>query len=83
MEELHCPECGSIVYSRLNPVCGVCGKALPDSFRFEGAQAAILEGELEHARRDLQAVSDDKATQDEGFTPPDPLFLEDATDDME
>jgi hypothetical protein len=81
--ELHCPECNSIVYSRRADVCGVCGKPLPEAFHFHGDQAEKIEAELEHARHDLQAVSDDRAAVREGLDTPDSLFLEDATDDMQ
>ena len=35
--QLKCPKCGSVVYSRRNPVCGRCGEKLPKSLMFDKA----------------------------------------------
>jgi hypothetical protein len=64
--ELHCPECGSIVYSRRSRRCGVCAKPLPESFQFPPEEAALLEADLREARRDLKhAVEENKRIAEE------------------
>jgi hypothetical protein len=44
-----CPKCGSIVYSRRNVLCGVCGERLPPELLFTPEQC-------EEVERDLQAL---------------------------
>ncbi len=44
-----CPTCGSIVYSRRNLLCGVCGERLPSELLFTPEQREAVE-------RDLQAL---------------------------
>jgi ribosomal protein L32 len=39
----HCPHCGSIIYSRRHKLCGLCGRELPEEFRFSSAEALRLE----------------------------------------
>jgi hypothetical protein len=70
--ELHCPECHSIVYSRRALLCGVCGKRLPDSFRFHGEQAEKIEGELKKAKVILkywQQMPDGKSASNAPLAP--------------
>jgi len=37
--EVHCPACGSVIYSRRAKLCGVCIAPLPEELRITGAQA--------------------------------------------
>src|SRR5438445_13289155 len=37
-----CPNCSSIIYSRKNKLCGVCGDPLPESLLFTPAEANRL-----------------------------------------
>jgi uncharacterized Zn finger protein (UPF0148 family) len=46
-----CPHCGSVVYSRRNVLCGVCGKRLPDSVLFTAEERTVVERELAEAKR--------------------------------
>ena len=46
-----CPHCDSVVYSRRNVLCGVCGKRLPDSVLFTAEERAVVERELAEAKR--------------------------------
>jgi len=39
----HCPSCDSIVYSRRQRLCGVCGLALPEDCRFTATEAKSVE----------------------------------------
>jgi hypothetical protein len=43
--EIHCPHCGSIIYSRRNKLCGVCSQSLPDQCLFSAHEAQRI-GEL-------------------------------------
>jgi len=42
-----CPQCGSIIYSRRNVLCGVCGKRLPEELLFTPAERAAVEHDIE------------------------------------
>ena len=42
-----CPSCGSIIYSRRNVLCGVCGERLPAELLFTPEQRQAVEHELE------------------------------------
>lgn len=50
-----CPHCGSIIYSRRNSLCGLCGRDLPDALRFSDEESRrvvrILTVERERHRR--------------------------------
>ena len=48
-----CPNCGSIIYSRRNKLCGVCGKPLPEDLLFSP----------EERRKWDQVIEDDKRRQ--------------------
>ena len=37
-----CPKCGSIIYSRRNVLCGVCGERLPPELLFSPEQRAAV-----------------------------------------
>ena len=41
-----CPNCGSIIYSRRNVLCGVCGKRLPPELLFTSEERQAVEREL-------------------------------------
>ena len=41
--DFRCPGCDSIVYSRRNKLCGVCGDALPEEFLFNPYEARRVE----------------------------------------
>lgn len=63
---LHCPECGSIVYSRRSAKCGVCAKPLPESFRFPPEEAARHEEQLRVAKEGLkQAVAENREIEEQ------------------
>ena len=50
--ECRCPECNSIVYSRRNRLCGVCGESLPAELLFSPDEARrIHEEQIESDRR--------------------------------
>ena len=49
--QLHCPSCGSIVYTRRHRLCGVCDQALPEDCRFTPTEAASVENLLRTERQ--------------------------------
>jgi len=49
--EHKCPNCGSLIYSRRNVLCGVCGNRLPESLLFTAAEREGVERDLAEARR--------------------------------
>ena len=60
-----CPKCGSIIYSRRNVLCGVCGERLPEELLFTPEQREAVdktlrelkEREKEMHRRDAERPS--------------------------
>ena len=54
--EYRCPDCGSVIYSRKNGLCGVCGKRLPDSLLFTPAERAVVDQQMEDLKRREQAA---------------------------
>jgi hypothetical protein len=49
--EFKCPKCGSVIYSRRNVLCGVCGERLPDELLFTAEQRAVMDRELADSKR--------------------------------
>ncbi len=49
--EHKCPKCGSLIYSRKNVLCGVCGERLPSELLFSAEERAGAEGDMADARR--------------------------------
>jgi len=61
-----CPKCGSIIYSRRNVLCGVCGERLPANLLFSEAQKQKVERDLADVDKQHQAAkADDEAFQQE------------------
>jgi hypothetical protein len=50
-EQSSCPHCGSIIYSRRNKLCGVCGESLPEQCLFTATEAEKVEQLLRAERR--------------------------------
>jgi hypothetical protein len=46
-----CPGCGSIIYSRRNVLCGVCGKRLPEDLLFTPEKRHTVERDLDELKR--------------------------------
>ena len=59
-----CPSCGSVIYSRRNVLCGVCGQRLPDWVRFTPAERELVERDLKEAKRRLQQASDERRARE-------------------
>lgn len=54
--ENKCPKCRSIIYSRRNVLCGVCGERLPSQLLFSTEEREAVEREMaEIKRREKQA----------------------------
>ena len=60
-----CPKCGSVIYSRRNVLCGLCGERLPLELLFTPEQRQAVERDLqilkereqERRRRESEAPS--------------------------
>jgi uncharacterized Zn finger protein (UPF0148 family) len=69
-----CPKCGSIIYSRRNVLCGVCGERLPEELLFTAEQRdavdktlrELKEREKEMHRRDAERPIDSGGVIDIG-----------------
>jgi hypothetical protein len=59
-----CPFCGSLIYSRRNILCGVCGQRLPHDLLFSGRERETVERELNEAKRRLHQASEDRRTRE-------------------
>lgn len=56
MSEHRCPKCGSVIYSRRNVLCGVCGERLPKEVLFTAEEREAVERDLaDIKRRERQA----------------------------
>lgn len=63
-----CPKCGSVIYSRKNVLCGVCGERLPAELLFTAEERAAVERDLAATkRRARQASGDSSSGSDGGF----------------
>jgi len=49
--ENRCPKFGSIIYSRRNVLCGVCGERLPSQLLFSAEEREAVERELTEIKR--------------------------------
>jgi uncharacterized Zn finger protein (UPF0148 family) len=52
--EYKCPECGSIIYSRRNILCGVCGKQLPPELLFTPEEKEKFDRQLAEDKKRRQ-----------------------------
>ena len=52
-----CPFCNSLIYSRRNVLCGVCGQRLPKDLLFGGREREAVERELTEAKRRLRQAT--------------------------
>jgi tRNA(Ile2) C34 agmatinyltransferase TiaS len=48
-----CPKCGSVIYSRRNFLCGICGERLPDELLFSPQEREKVERDL-HVLKQLE-----------------------------
>ena len=49
--DFRCPLCQSLIYSRKNKLCGVCGKPLPAELLFTDEQIAALKKESDQEEK--------------------------------
>lgn len=67
--EHKCPKCGSVIYSRRNVLCGVCGDRLPAELLFNAEERAGVERDLAEAkRRARQSNSSGSSGDGSGFS---------------
>jgi hypothetical protein len=64
--ELKCPHCGSIIYSRRNPLCGVCAQPLPPELLFNAEERAKVERDLEETERRRKQASSGEGDSSSG-----------------
>ena len=66
-----CPKCGSVIYSRRNVLCGMCGERLPQELLFTPQEREAVE-------RDLQKLKEreKKMRQDESERSPDSGYVD-------
>lgn len=64
--EYKCPECGSVVYSRKNVLCAVCGQRLPDELLFTPAEREAVEQEMKELkhREQLARAKEEKEAEE-------------------
>lgn len=58
-----CPKCGSIIYSRRNVLCGVCGERLPSELLFTPEQREAVERDLQGLKEREQKMRQAEAEQ--------------------
>jgi uncharacterized Zn finger protein (UPF0148 family) len=61
-----CPHCGSVIYSRRNVLCGVCGKQLPPELLFTPEERRKVERQLQET--DHQKEESAKTKREEFIT---------------
>jgi predicted amidophosphoribosyltransferase len=61
-----CPFCGSVIYSRRNVLCGVCGKQLPHDLLFTQQERELVERDLSLAKRRLRQAIADRQVREAG-----------------
>lgn len=69
--EVHCPACGSVIYSRRAKLCGVCSAPLPEELRITGAQAekiSKLVKQMEQNIRRMEREERDDRARETGWT---------------
>jgi uncharacterized Zn finger protein (UPF0148 family) len=61
-----CPRCGSVIYSRRNVLCGVCGERLPADLLFSASERERVERDLSELKKREQAAkaADEAAAQE-------------------
>lgn len=67
--EHKCPKCSSVIYSRKNVLCGVCGERLPAKSLFTAKERAAVERGLTDTRRRARQsrALDGSSSGDAGF----------------
>jgi len=68
-----CPKCGSVIYSRRNVLCGVCGERLPQELLFTPEERQVVESQLDSMKQKEQA---ERASQPElsTYAPTSPML---------
>ena len=61
---LNCPVCGSVIYSRRNVLCGVCGQRLPPELLFTSQERESVERELTEAKRRLHQATEERQARE-------------------
>jgi uncharacterized Zn finger protein (UPF0148 family) len=64
-----CPKCGSVIYSRRNVLCGVCGKRLPDELLFSPKEREKVERDLQELKQREREQRQREAEEKDEFGP--------------
>jgi uncharacterized Zn finger protein (UPF0148 family) len=59
-----CPACNSVIYSRRNVLCGVCGHPLPHELLFTAQEREAVERDLGQAKRRLRQATQDRIARE-------------------
>lgn len=51
-----CPKCGSVICSRRNVLCGVCGERLPENLLFSPQEREKVEHDLQELKQREQEM---------------------------
>lgn len=62
--EVHCPACGSVIYSRRAKLCGVCSAPLPEELRITGKQAEKISSLVKQMEKNIRRMEEEER-QDE------------------
>jgi uncharacterized Zn finger protein (UPF0148 family) len=65
----NCPKCGSVIYSRRNVLCGVCGERLPDELLFSPQEREKVERDLQELKQREQEMRRREAERAHDFDP--------------
>jgi uncharacterized Zn finger protein (UPF0148 family) len=64
-----CPRCGSVIYSRRNVLCGVCGERLPAELLFSPQEREKVERDLLELKQREQEMRRREAERAHDFDP--------------
>ena len=58
--EVHCPACGSVIYSRRAKLCGVCSARLPDELRITGENAEKIGMLMKQMEQNIRRMEEEE-----------------------
>jgi uncharacterized Zn finger protein (UPF0148 family) len=64
-----CPKCGSVIYSRRNVLCGVCGERLPEELSFSPQEREKVEHDLQELKQREQEIRRRESERAHDFDP--------------
>jgi uncharacterized Zn finger protein (UPF0148 family) len=70
-----CPKCGSVIYSRSNVLCGVCGERLPSELLFTTEQREAVNKTMRELKKRESEMRQRDAEASRDIGGPDPLSI--------